>query len=419
MANRTARRKLRALVAAFGIVLLTGLYQNCSNGFKSQTSPSVLNFPSETAPPDTPQPPADPSPSQDPQEPVEPPPSQDPQEPADPPPATDGGAEHKKWVEDMIFDAQNAPDFSKLADGSTLPAYYGGHLITSFSSIVDFMSKWSKTPPYPENPPGGAGLKDNSAPYPSDPQDGSRFTANVASVIPWFWSWAAQGHASTNAGIEARNMFAAAKRRSTGQWEYFFSGARPGKSGSFWRGTSHIGSTNPGVLTRYQPDGISTFFQPKGAYGIEVWPTDTEPSRGIRSFYGAFNRNLMADAECFIWGVQVRIVLADPKGPNDLAKARFGMTTGADFGTPLGGKHYDRYGFPYNVADGGHDRWKVITSTNWTWVTSITIADHWMDPGTPPPLGKWSPPTPFNNAPKNAITAAQVRANPPPLPPHR
>lgn len=339
--------------------------------------------------------------------------------PEPPSPPSSPTAEQTAWVEGMIYDARNAPDFSTLANGGSIPAYYGGHLITSFSSIQDFMSNWSTSPPYSGIAPGGSQLRDLNAPYPTDPQDGSRFTKNVAAVIPWLWTWAANGHASTNAAIEARNMYVAAKRKSTGKWEYFFSGARPGNSGTFWNGNSWLGGTNPGVLTRYQADGISTLFQPKGNYGIEVWPTDTVPSRGIRSFYGAYNRSLMEDAECFIWGVQVRIVLADPSGPNDIAKARFGMAIGADFGTSLGGRHYDRYGFPYNMADGGHDRWKIVTSTNWTWVTSATIGDHWMDPGTPPPLASWDPPTPFNNLPRNAITSSELRANPPPLPPYR
>ena len=338
------------------------------------------------------------------------------------------GASQSVWVDGMLYDAQAAPDFQTVGDsGALVASRYGGHLITSFQSIQDFNAQWNPNPPFPVGP-GGAQLMDlNVVSY--TPESGNRFVNNVAGITPWFWVYALEGNTATNAIIRTRNMYAGALR-SNGTWGYFFSGARTGDTSQaqFWNGTTALqfgGMPDGRMRAAYDPDGISTQYRPVGPYGIEVWPVDTSPSRGVLDFYGGFNRDLMVNGVCFFFGVQVQFALQDPNGPNDIAQARFGAACGCDFTTPLGGKHYDRYGWPYNVSDGGHDRWKrLANSTEWQWVTSITIGSddsgnpehHWWDPGTPPPIANWSPATPYNNPGTYSRTASQIRSNPPPLP---
>jgi hypothetical protein len=333
------------------------------------------------------------------------------------------------WVESMLFDAQNAPDFAQVQGGLNVPAYWGGHLVTSFKSIEDFNAQWTQNPPFPDNPPGGAQLKDLNVESFS-PSTGNRFTNSVAGITPWFWLYTLDGHASSNTVVRARNMYAAGMR-ANGQWEYFFAGARTGTDGGggvqWWLGPQPLSArgNDPTLLAQYDTDGVSTIYRVRNGYGIEVWPYDTVPSRGILSFYGGFNRTLMVESVCFIWGLQVQLALLDPSGANDIAQSRYGAACGADFTSTLGGKHYDKFGFPYNVMDGGHDRWKrLANTTEWQWLTCVSLGStnsgnpthHWHDPGTPPPLANWSPPTPYNNPPGSSVTSTQIRATPPPLP---
>jgi len=326
-----------------------------------------------------------------------------------------------------LFYAQKAPDFATLEGGKNVPSWQGGHLVTSFKSIQDFNAQWSLTPPAAGNAPGGMGLSDPNVV--SWNGTTNRFVQSVASITPWYWVWCLPGHASTNTCIEVRNAFAAGKRTGGG-WEFFFSGARVGDVGQLWDGPAAVGyAADARSRSGYRADGITTWHSPRGNQGFEVWPVDTAPSRGVIDFYGAFNRDLLANSECFWWGNQCRLALIDPNGVDDRSASRFGAACGADFFSTLGGRHYDRIGWPYNAQDGGHDAWSRVDWSDWRMISALTIgregspdtgvsADyHWSDPGTPPPLANWSPPTPYNNPTAGrALTATQIRANPLPVP---
>lgn len=315
------------------------------------------------------------------------------------------------WVQAMIDDVKLQPDFwdgsgITLAGGGRIPNAYGGIECSSFAGMTAANNLWSTS--IANFGQGASGVTQSAA---SDGPGHPRFINNVAAVVPWPWVFAVQGHASTNTGVELRNLFAAV-RRTSGTWVFMFQGARA--FGFAW---------NPGAagaLQRYQPDGITTFLKPAGNTGWEVWARDTSPSRGgISEFYGAFNRAVLADASCFFVGCQMRLALDNPTGANDTAAARIVAKVGFDTYATIGNPHYDYGGFPRNMMDGGSGRWKRIASTNWVWVLTVTADCHWVDSGVPPPWGFWSGSWAYKKAPLYAITEAQLRANPPPLPSFR
>ena len=325
------------------------------------------------------------------------------------------GADASAMIETLIYDAQNAPDYSTIQSGHGISAPLGGHMAPSFLSMQDYCAQWT-TNVAVRYGPGGPGLV---SPDPSTVGHPS-FINNVQCVVPWLWVFAGPGNAATNTCIESRNMFAQAWRSSTGQWEFFFQGARTGTDDdqdvNIWT-PPNSGGRHPLAASGNRGDGVTSWYRPYFNTGIEAWPRDTTPSRGIETFNGGRNRAAMADAVCFCWGVQVRLALVDPTGVNDIAQAVMVAKSGADFATGIYPYHYDYWGWPWNVCDGGSDRWKRITSTEWVWVGGISIGDHWADPGRPPPLyANWPASQQFNDLPTYAKTAAQVRANPPRLP---
>lgn len=339
--------------------------------------------------------------------------------------ASAGGsvAERDAWVESMIYDAQNAPDFQTIASGHEVPAKFGGHLHTSFASMQQFGAQWTTTPPFPEDPPGGSGLKDYSA---SSGPGMAEFLNNVACIVPWFWVWPLAGDAASNTCVEVRDGYAG-MLTSSDQWVFTFRGARFGASLSnvqVWALPRPSGVASSQIAMGLRGDGLTSWFKPHGNTGIETWPIDTSPSRGVISFLGGSNRAAMVGAKTFIWGCRARLALINPLGTDDIGSARIGLSAGADFFAPNGRKHYDQYGFPYGAADGGHDRWKRLLSREWTWVTGwslgVGVDGHWMHPGTPPPIGgpePWQPDVPWTGiADGRSISPAMLRANPPPLP---
>lgn len=355
--------------------------------------------------------------------------------------ALTAGTTSAALTERALFFAQKAPDFQTTEGGKAVAAPLGGHLITSYKSIQDFNAQWTANVPRNPNgslvfpPPGGTGLMDNNVQSVSGGVN--RFLQAVAGVTPWYWIYAMPGHNASNTCVEVRNGFAAGKRIGGG-WEFFFAGSRFGNVGQLWDGPLAAYDSNgnayvPDSRSRsgQRSDGLTTWHAPRGNQGFEVWPEDTIPSRNVLSFHGGFNRDLMVNSECFWWGAQCRLALIDPNGPDDRPQARLGASCGADFFTNIGGKHYDRHGWPYNAMDGGKDAWARVDWQDWQMICAITIGRegssdngvhpeyHWQDPGTPGPLNGWSPPTPYNNPSTGyAFTASDVRANPLPIPPY-
>jgi len=318
------------------------------------------------------------------------------------------------WVQGIIDDVKLQPDGwdgsgITLAGGARIPDGYGGIKAASYAGMLAANNEWSATPPNPGN--GASGV--TKAPQ-SDGPGHPGFINNIAAVVPWFWTFAVPGHASSNTGVEVRNMFAAIKRASTGVWVFLFSGARG--LGTAWVGGDNQGS--PQGTQRFQPDGLTSFLKPAGNTGYEIWARNTSPSRGITDFFGAFNKELLHDAACIIVGMQARLALDNPSGTNDTGLAGIVAACGFDVYADRGGAHYDWLGFPRNMQDGGKGRWKRLVSTQWTWVTTVTADCHWNEQSIPPPWGFWSGVWPYNAAPTYAITEAALRASPPPIPPY-
>ena len=320
-------------------------------------------------------------------------------------------ADRDTMVEKLLYDAANYPDETTRANGQGLPSVLGGHYITSFRSIQDYNANWRTTVAERRGVNGGTNnLNPDTSVY-GHPY----YRDTVDAMVPWLWMFAGPGHASVNTVIEARNMYAQALRGSTGNWEFFFEGARPGGDPS----NTGIYDGSEQAIAAYRPDGITSYYRMAGGTNVEVWPGDTVPSRGIQTFIGARNRSLMADAACFVVGVQLRLALLDPNGPNDIPQSRFVVCCGWDaFG--YGGWRYDHWGWPLSVMDGGHDRWHTLRSTDWQWSGLVTMdrgSGHYEDPGVPPPHESGYPYAhPYNNYPAYSKSATEIRANPPRLP---
>lgn len=328
-------------------------------------------------------------------------------------------ADRDTMVEKLILDAVSRPEVTTRANGAGLPSVYGGHQVTSFQSIVDYNAQWRQTAWRIGGNGGTAGLASSPSVigHPT-------FRDSVHAIVPWFWVFAGPGHNSVNTVVESRNLFAQAWRGSTGNWEFFFEGARTGAD----QQSDVYDGPNAQMLRGYRPDGITSYYRTSGGTNIECWALDTVPSRGIQGFIGGSNRTLMADAVCFCVGVQVRLALLDPSGPNDIAQSRFVVACGFDAYAGAATR-YDYWGWPREMMDGGHDRWQILRSTDWSVVGSISIGrttstangpnpnEHFEDPGTPPPHAQnWFPAMPFNDIGTYSKTPAQIRANPPRLP---
>jgi hypothetical protein len=333
------------------------------------------------------------------------------------------GANQAAFVERIIYRVQTVPAARTAFGGGTLPNWAGGHRVTSFKSILDYNAQWSTNPPAAGtgNNGGTAGLNPNLT---SVVNGVNLFTTNVQCCVQWAWAFCAPGHASTNTCIEIRNVFAQAKHATRG-WEFFYEGARLG-TGSV--NISAAGTPFGSPRLGQRADGLTTWICPDGSRGIELWPADTNPSRGIVGFYGARNRDLMATAQCFVLGFQARLAKIDPNGPDDRAAARFVITTGADFAREYASDEdrYDRYGWPYTVMDGGSDLWEPLTATDWIAITAATIGrggaggtaanSHWEDPATPPPLSPYAEATPYNDLLTYSLSTDNLRSVPPLVP---
>ena len=317
------------------------------------------------------------------------------------------GGSSAAWIEDLMNDIKLPPDRQIMAAGGVIPNYFGGIECSSFAGMQAANNLWSANPPQPGRAGGGGNLGPASL-GPGHPL----FINNVSALAAWFWTFAMEGHASNNAGVEVRNYCAMVKRKSTGQWQQLYSG---GRGGPYLATNLGSGSDIP-VIQR--ADGITTFMKPRGSSGMEIWTGDTVPSRGVQEFYGKTDREAIADAECFLMACQARLALQDPNGVNDIAQSRFQVKLGYDpYRSPgFDGNHYDWLGFPRGAQDGGSGRWKLLTSTDWVTVSVHTADCHWAYIGTPPPWGSWDVQWPYAKAPLYAITEAQFRAAPPPVP---
>lgn len=327
------------------------------------------------------------------------------------------GLSRAALAEQLIASAQRPRSIATRMGGGGFPNYWAGHRITSFASVKGYNDNWSTTPPAAYQTAGAA---------PSEPQSSGpgnpRFQNSVAALISWFWVYLLPGHTATNWCLEVRNLAIQGLHRSLG-WKFFFQGARLGVTDGGWAKRTDGG--DPEAFARWRPDGVTSIIRPAGTTGIEAWPDDTVPSRGITPFTGNFDRDLFANAESFAGLCQVRIAPLDPNGPNDLAGVSVGIAMGFDAASSLGGAHYDWIGWPFNVMDGGSDTWFEFRSREWETVSFLSLGagagfaageGHASDPGLPPPLSNYASSTQYNDAPTYSRTASQIRANPPLVP---
>ena len=335
------------------------------------------------------------------------------------------------WTDLLESDMGLTHDAQFTSVGSAIPANFGGgtgyivsaqqvrNLCNLWQNPAPAVSNWAPSNMYGPAPPEGTV---DTTPYRGHP----RFINNIGAFPHWVWVYTMPGHpTNSNTGIEVRNLSASVLRKSTGQWQELFTGAR------CW-GVSYSGQnqnysdTDPTVAIGTQnlsrnPD--STYCWPRDNYGYEMWPYPSGSYPNVVGYYGAINKTAIQDAACFFIAAQVRYVLNDPSGVDDRASARMVVKLGFDLHATDGywPYYYDWLGYPARGMSGTNSRWKRIyyAGNDWTWCTATTVADLMYEkPGRQPPWGAFGSgldPYSFNGA-DGSITRAQFLANPPPVP---
>lgn len=263
------------------------------------------------------------------------------------------------------------------------------------------------------------------------------FVNNHSAVVPWTLAYPATGHAATNSALFFRRSFCQVLKEDwTWEWAWV---NRPVWGKRVWRANDSSGRV-PGTQTRLA-DGVLRVVPSNqvagdnwgaGSYGYELWPDSWDGQFGnVQDFFGKVDKALFQQARCVCMGTQVKIGLIDPNGTNDLASARLCAKVGNDpYVSPYPGKRSinddgtatsDSNGpgwFPYGAADGDFMRWRLITNTDWDWLTCIGVAYLWgHEADLNPPYGSGGPAKMPWNKPPYAITEAELDAHPPMEPP--
>jgi hypothetical protein len=347
------------------------------------------------------------------------------------------------FLEEIISETKKASDWLRGGPNGefTISNPYGGCRFLDWKGMSEACYEWSYNPPGAVTSPGSS-YGDQYGFDGQEQRGHPRFIQSVSQSMPWWHAWLGPGHTATNTGIEVRNMFFATVN-ADGSWTFMFSGARA--SGWFWTGypsdgprITHFGNVPAGCTFRQQPDGITTFWRATGAHSPEAWAHDRDPSLGPHlsiSPYKAENRAAVVDSVGWLVGCQVRLALDDPNGPNDTDRACYLSQIGYDMQAVQGGNlmhtakvttssgvftlrpRYDWISFPYNAIDLNASRYREIRSTDWTFVGGFSGSWQGINPGLG---GPWGVGFPFNKWIQSdyGISEAQLRANPPPLPPY-
>ena len=192
-------------------------------------------------------------------------------------------------------------------------------------------------------------------------------------LLPWFVQFEGEGNAATNTRIQMRYMKVFIKSRSSGTW--YKVNKSDGVGGILCpQGSNYFHCPESGVLTVESPGTVSSL--PVAAHNLHGWWGGRELITGN-------------DIAAVVVTIQARLVVGDPGRGDDRAKAKYLIQVGADY--------YPTNGSAETVLPAvGISRAKLLTN-DWQPFSMSTFSD----------VGKQEP--------GGGITAAQMRADPPPL----
>lgn len=215
------------------------------------------------------------------------------------------------------------------------------------------------------------------------------FTERVNASVPWPITYAGEKDKAENTGVELRRLGLII--HDGRRWVWAFRDAK------LYAKQVVNANDDGGVLGKEQDRGNgSIVVHPRDNIGHECWPDKTIGAFPAERFNGRPDRALFAAARCFVIGVQARLVLLDPNGPDDRYKAHKVIQVGHDgFVIPrpgaryktLGGEQTSRFGagYPFGVMDLDCTAWLDVTS-EWQWFIMGTpdgVAGYIAD--QPPP----------------------------------
>lgn len=164
----------------------------------------------------------------------------------------------------------------------------------------------------------GSEPKGSSAPDYWNPGNG-RYKSDSwwNAMIPWFVIYIGEGNEASNTRVEIRNLVVHYQSKKTGQW-HLLDRSEGGVGGGYHpthlQG-AHFESANP----RRSGEHGTVSIKPRSGYAVHGWW-----DKGRVEMDGADIKNIAVS-------MQARLVLDDPQGPDDRAKARFLVQTGADY----------------------------------------------------------------------------------------
>lgn len=189
-------------------------------------------------------------------------------------------------------------------------------------------------------------------------------TNGFRAFIPWGQVYAAEGGSpATNARVEIRALQSFILSKKTGKWTRVGFGYKVA-------GNAYVenfeGDVNKPANQREEPGGSISVMMEKG-YNYHFWTTRVAIAPD--------------DIGGVVSAVQARLVLDDPKKPDDRAKARLMMSVGADYWKAMDSQ-WDQW---KTNGDAGIGRFRFIRN-RWSW--------HYMSTIGPAELRKNPPPAP-------------------------
>ena len=236
------------------------------------------------------------------------------------------------------------------------------------------------------------------------------FTDRVNAQAAWNWFGARTGHTATLSKIKVSKSFCLVLRESTRKWQVVYKGARV--LGTRWQNRTNLGDW--GIGQDVATDGRATYVAPASGINYEMWPYRSVPEdNNITDFFGAINRELLADMRCWVVGCEALV-----EG-SDKANSRFIGTIGIDHyatGGP-GGARYWASGIPKWVADNAGAEWQNLrTDGQPQWVLAIGCFPITRSKGRLPPWGNYDGTWIYSDPPTLGVSWDEILGNPPPNP---
>lgn len=206
--------------------------------------------------------------------------------------------------------------------------------------------------------------------------------ATLESIVPWAWTFAAEGHSEPNAMLEKRRQTAQVLRRSLNRWEFMFRGGRPAQY-TTWNSDVNLGSGDPDAFpyfAGYQETlgtNNSSAYRPWGNKGFEAWAQPSGSNPEVLGFRGAINKTQMQDSDGYCTAFQVRVIPVNPALPIDRSRVKFIAQMGFDLYGDTPGAFPWFSGFQLrNAQEGSNGRWIEIPSDGqWYWVVCVVSGD--------------------------------------------